>query len=150
MADRQQVTVQLVDGMHFEGRAYPPDEGAVIHLDATGEFGGHGVGVRPQSLVLVGLASCSGMDVLSILRKKRQQVSGLAVRVQAERAETHPRVYTRIWLHFVVAGVDIKPAAVERSIELSMTKYCPVAGQLKDVVPIETDYEIVEPDLDKR
>jgi putative redox protein len=145
MTKEQEVAVRLLDGMHFEGWAYPPGEGVSIQLDAKGEVGGQGLGARPQSLLLVSLCGCSGMDVLSILRKKRQQVTGLEVRARAERAETHPQVYTRIELSFVVEGEALKPAAIERSIELSMTKYCPVAAMLQGVVPIETRYEIVEP-----
>ena len=85
-----------------------------------------------------------GMDVISILRKKRQEVSGLEVRVRASRAEEHPMIYTHIWVTFLVTGTQIDPDAVERAIELSMTKYCPTANLLKPVVPIETDYQIIE------
>lgn len=139
----QEVSVLLKDGMHFEAVGYPSDKGPVIHLDAKPEVGGQGLGTRPQSLLLVSLGGCTAMDVISILRKKRQDVTGFEVRVTADRAEEHPRVYTHIWLTYIITGRDIDPVAVERSIELSMNKYCPVAGLLKDVVPIDTNYEIV-------
>jgi putative redox protein len=135
-----EANVILRDGMHFEGFA----DDFAMPLDANEDVGGQGKGARPQKLLLVSLAGCSGMDAISILRKKRQEVSGLEVRVRAERAEEHPRVYTHIWLTFVVTGKGVDPAAVERAIELSMTKYCPVAGLIQSVVPIETSYEIVE------
>jgi putative redox protein len=141
MTDTQEARVVLEDGMHFVG--YPPQEAFTIQLDSAEEVGGRGLGARPQSLMLVSLGGCTGMDVISILRKKRQDVTGLEVRVRGERADAHPRVYTHIWVTFVVSGHSIDSAAVERAIELSMTKYCPVAGLLKDVVPIETAYEIV-------
>ena len=141
MNEEHQAHVVLRDGMHFEG--FAGDEFA-IQLDASPEVGGQGKGSRPAKLVLVSLAGCSAMDVLSIMRKKRQQVSGLEVRVRAERADEHPRVYTHIWLTFIETGQDISPKAVERSVELSMTSYCPVAAMLHRAVPIETDYEIIE------
>jgi putative redox protein len=97
-------------------------------------------------MVLVGLAGCTAMDVISVLRKKRQDVVGLEVRVRGERADEHPRVYTRIEVEYIITGRGIKPAAVERSIELSLGSYCPVAGMLKDVVPITTNYQIIEVD----
>ncbi len=143
MSDNHEITIKLVDGMHFEGKAYPPEESPDIHMDATGTVGGQGEGARPQSLMLVSLAGCTGMDVISILRKKRQNVTDFEVTVRGEKAEEHPKVYTHIRVTYTVTGHDVDPAAVERSIELSMTKYCPVAGMLKQVVPIETDYEII-------
>jgi putative redox protein len=139
MSDIHTASVTLQDGMHFTGS---PGDDFTIHLDSKKQFGGQGLGSSPQSLMLVSLAGCTAMDVVSILRKKRQQLTGLEVRVRAERADEHPRVYTRIWVTYHVTGEAIDPAAVARSIELSMTKYCPVAGLLKDVVPIETDFEI--------
>jgi putative redox protein len=143
VAKAHEVHVSLVDGMHLEGTAFPPDGSITILLDAAEEFGGQGKGARPQSLVLVGLAGCTAMDVLSILRKKRQDVEGLTVQARGDKAEEHPKVYTHIWVTYRVTGKDIAPEAVERAIELSIDKYCPVAGMLKQVVPIETAYEII-------
>jgi putative redox protein len=140
MADIHTATVTLLEGMHFQGS---PGDDFTVHLDAKKAHGGEGLGSSPQSLTLVSLAGCTAMDVISILRKKRQEVKGLEVRVKAERADEHPRVYTHIWVTYHVTGEAIDPAAVARSIELSMTKYCPVAGLLSKVVPIETDFEIV-------
>jgi putative redox protein len=85
-----------------------------------------------------------GMDVISILRKKRQTVSGFEVRIQAERAPEHPRVYTHIRVLFLVTGQQVEKAALERAIELSYDKYCPIANLIKPVVQIETIYEISE------
>jgi putative redox protein len=83
------------------------------------------------------------MDVISILRKKRQEVSRFEVQVQAERAEKHPRVFTKIVVHYVLEGVNISAEAVERAIELSATRYCPANAMLATAVPIEHTYEIV-------
>jgi putative redox protein len=143
VASVHEVHVSLAEGMHFEGVAFPSDESITIQLDAAEEAGGQGKGARPQSLVLVGLAGCTAMDVLSILRKKRQAVEGLTVQAKGEKAEEHPKVYTHIWLTYRVTGKDVAREAVERAIQLSIDKYCPVAGMLKQVVPIETAYEII-------
>ena len=145
MADQQDIRVVLESGMHFEGYGWPAGDGVTVHLDAKESAGGEGKGVRPQSLTLVSLAGCTAMDVISILRKKRQDITDFEVRVRADRADEHPRVYTHIWVTYIVTGHDVDPAAIERSIELSVEKYCPVIGLLKDVVPIDTEYEIREP-----
>ena len=88
------------------------------------------------------MAGCTAMDVLAILRKKRQQVSGLSVEVQGSRADQHPRVYTRFDVLYRVRGINIDPQAVARAIELSTTRYCPVIGLLGKVAEVATRYEI--------
>jgi putative redox protein len=98
-----------------------------------------------MQLLLVGLCGCTGMDVISILQKKRQAFTGLKVEATAKRAEEHPRVYTSIHLEFLVTGEGVDPAAVARSIELSQTKYCPASAMLGEVAEITTSYRIVEP-----
>ncbi len=141
---QHEIQVILRDGMHFEGRTDDPDaEHFPLHFDTDPEAGGQGEGIRPAKMVLMGLAGCMGMDVISILRKKQQQVSGLEVKVTADRADEHPKVYTHIRVKFVITGNQIDPAAVARAIDLSYTKYCPVANLLKPLVPIDTEYEIV-------
>ena len=101
-------------------------------------------GVRPMELLLIGLAGCTAMDVVSILQKKRQPVRNLQVKATAERAEEHPRVYTQIHLEYVVAGRGVDSRAVERAIELSQTKYCSAAAMLGKAAQITTSYRIVE------
>lgn len=101
-------------------------------------------GPRPMELLLIGLAGCTGMDVVSILQKKRQSFTGLQVQVTAERAEEHPRVYTQIHLEYVVTGEGVDPKAVERAIELSDTKYCSASAMLRQAAEITTSYRIVE------
>lgn len=143
MGETQEVRVTLKDGMHFVGMPHPPHDDFLVPLDSAEDFGGQGKGARPQSLLLVSLAGCTGMDVISILRKKRQEVTAFEIAVRGVKADEHPKVYTHIWVTYRVTGRDVDPAAVERAIELSLTRYCPVAGLLRQVVPIETAYEII-------
>jgi putative redox protein len=130
----------LADGMHFVGNI----EGFRWDLDASEDAGGVGAGPQPPRLLLLATAGCTGMDVISILRKKRQQVSGLNVIVQGSRAEQHPKVYTHINVLYRVRGNNVDPQAVERAIELSKTRYCPVIGMLGKVAEVTTRYEVEE------
>jgi putative redox protein len=130
----------LADGMHFVGEI----DNFRIDLDAEVSVGGVGAGPQPPRLLLLATAGCTAMDVISILRKKRQQVSGLSVEVQGSRAEQHPRVYTQIDVLYRVRGQNVDPRAVARAIELSTTRYCPVIGMLGKVSEVTTRYEIEE------
>lgn len=125
--------------MSFTGTA---DTGFSVPLGAKPEVGGDDDGFRPMELIALGLAGCTAMDVISILRKKRQEISLFEVIVNAERSDEHPRVFTHINLEYRIRGVDVDQAAVERAIELSETKYCPAQAMLKDVVPIQLSYTI--------
>ncbi len=136
----EMVAVALADGMHFVGKR----EGFRLDLDAEKHTGGVGAGPQPHRLLLLALAGCTAMDVLSILRKKRQQVSGLTVVVQGSRAEQHPKVYTHIDVLYRVRGNALDPQAVERAIELSNTRYCPVIGMLGNVAEVTTRSDIEE------
>lgn len=134
-------TVTWKGDMHFTATT---DTGFVLTLDADSGVGGQEMGFRPLELMLVSLAGCTGMDVISILKKKRQEVTGFEVRVTAEQATGFPKVYTEIEITYVVRGGNIDPGAVERSIELSQTKYCPASAMLSKAASIRTRYEIVE------
>ncbi|GIV70968.1 OsmC family protein [Caldilinea sp.] len=127
--------------MEFEGTA---DSGHTLTLDAAPEVGGANKGFRPMELMALSLAGCTAMDVISILRKKRQEVAGFEVQVHAERAKEHPHVFTDIQVTYVVRGRNIDPAAVERAIQLSEEKYCPAQAMLRKAAPIALKYEIVE------
>src|SRR5690606_30221552 len=107
------------DGLHFTGTA---TSGFSIQLGGNAE--GVKQGLSPMELLLVSLAGCTGMDVISILQKKRQDVTDFQIHVDGDRAETYPKVFTDIRVHFVVRGRDIDPTAVARAIELSRDKYC--------------------------
>ena len=118
--------------------------GLEVPLGTSPEVGGDNDGFSPVELVLVALGGCTAMDVISILKKKQQDVTGFDIRVDGERAETHPKVYTRIFVECIITGHHIDPAAVDRAVELSLTKYCPVQAMLKNSVPIEHKITILE------
>lgn len=99
-------------------------------------------GMGPMELLLGSLITCTGADVINILLKKRQDVTGFSVKVHGDRAEEHPRFYTDIHVTYVVTGRDIDPVAVERAIELSDTKYCSVSAMLRRCATMTTDFEI--------
>lgn len=126
-------------GMQFEGIA---PSGHRLILDSAPEVGGTDAGLRPVELVLLALAGCTAMDVISILRKKRQDVTGFEVRVRSERAQEHPKVYTHIALEYIVRGRNISPEAVARAITLSKEKYCSVHAMLRSSVPIKCTFRI--------
>lgn len=119
--------------MRFEGSA---NSGFTLPLDTSLAYGG-GTGFSPMELLLVGLAGCTAMDVISILKKKRQDVTGLEITVEAERADTEPRIYTHIMVNYIVTGLNVDAAAVERAVELSETKYCSVEAMLGKAAKIE-------------
>ncbi len=119
--------------LSFTGTA---DTGFTVPLGAEPQVGGDNDGFRPMELFLVGLAGCTAMDVISILQKKRQDVTGFEVAVHAERTMEHPRVFTDIVIEYIISGHNLDPDAVERAVELSETKYCPGQAMLSKAVPI--------------
>ncbi|MDI6769898.1 MAG: OsmC family protein [Anaerolineales bacterium] len=129
------------EGLTFTGTA---GSGFSVPLGASAEVGGADDGFRPLELMGVSLAGCTAMDVISILKKKRQDVTAFEVRVHAERAQEHPRIFTHIKIEYIVTGRRIDPAAVERALELSKTTYCPAQAMLARVVEIELSYQIIE------
>lgn len=135
------VDVQWQKNMTFVGT---PDSGFAVQMDADTSFGGTNNGVRPMEMVALGLAGCTAMDVISILQKKRQQVTQFEVRVNAPRSAEHPKVFTRALITYIVTGKNIVESALLRSIELAATKYCPAQLMLAQVFPMELNYEIYE------
>jgi putative redox protein len=127
--------------MSFEGTA---DSGFTLPIGTRLDYGGDSDGFSPMELILVGLAGCTGMDVASILQKKRQDITEFEIRVLAERALDHPRVFTTICLEFVVVGNNVDPIAVERAVQLSETKYCSAQAMLGQVVKISHKITILE------
>ncbi len=114
-----------------------------IVLDSSGEFGTHS-GPAPMELILIGLAGCTAMDVISIMDKKRQPMTNLRVKAEAEYADTHPMVFTKIHLEYVAYGTGINEKALIRAIELSEKHYCPAQAMLQKVAEITHSYRIVE------
>ena len=141
MAETMTVQSKLATGMRFEVEA---GSGHHVTLDAAEHGGGHNEGFRPMELLLVGLAGCTGMDVISILRKKRQQVTGYEVHVTGVRAEDHPMVFVEITVEHVVTGHHLQPGAVARAIELSEERYCGAGAMLGKVARLTHTYRIVE------
>jgi putative redox protein len=139
MASEVNIGIRLVEGMHFVGAN---EAGLSVDLDSPAE--GLGVGPSPMQMVLISLASCSGMDVITIMRKKRQRVTAFEVRAHGTRSEEYPRPYTAIRLEFHFTGEDIDPVACERAIELSRDRYCPVWAMLAHSVVISYAYTIAD------
>jgi putative redox protein len=128
-------------GMSFDGKAA---SGFTLPLGTDIASGGENDGFRPLELLGVGLAGCTGMDVISILKKKQQEVTAFEVKVHADRADEHPRVFTHMTVEYVVTGKSIDPTAVDRAVELSVTKYCSAMAMLKKAVEIEHKVTIIQ------
>jgi len=133
--------VTYVDGMQFVGEA---GSGHAIVMDGPPETGGKNTGLRPMELLLLGIGSCSGMDVVSILKKKKQFVSGLEINVHGQKAKQYPQKFVGIDIEFVIRGKNISEEAVKRAIELSMDKYCSVKATLEGSAKIDYLYRIIE------
>jgi putative redox protein len=138
-------TVAWRQGMSFTGKA---DTGFEVPLGAEPEVGGADDGFRPLELMAVSLAGCTAMDVISILAKKKQDVTAFEVTVHAEQAQEFPKVFTQAVITYLVTGHAVDEVAVLRAIELSETKYCPAQAMLGKVVPMELVYEIYEDEGD--
>ena len=118
------------------------DTGFEVPLGAELAVGGANDGFRPLELMVVSLAGCTAMDVISILQKKRQEITGFRVEVNADRADEHPKVITSAVIEYHVTGKDVDENAVLRAIELSATRYCPAQSMLAKVFPMELKYFI--------
>jgi putative redox protein len=127
--------------LSFTGTA---DTGFTLPLDADPGVGGDNTGFRPLELMALSLAGCTAMDVISILRKKQQDVTGFEVRVHADQQEEHPHVFTYVKVQYIITGRQVSEEAVKRSIELSVTKYCPAQAMLSKCVQVEHTYQILE------
>jgi putative redox protein len=118
------------------------EEGDSLTMDADAEGGGAGKGLRPVKLVLVGLGGCTGMDVVWILKRQRQEVTGLEINVTGTRRKTDPRYYDKVEVQYLLRGRNLRESAVKRAIELSEQKYCSVRGILRPEVKVTTSYRI--------
>ena len=135
------VTISWAGEASFTGVA---DSGHTITMDGPPDHGGHNRGPRPMELVLMGMGGCTAFDVVHILGKSRQDIVDCEARIQAERASSEPKVFTRIHIHFVVSGRSLDPKRVERAIELSAEKYCSASIMLGKTATITHDFEVVE------
>ncbi|OGI46545.1 MAG: peroxiredoxin [Candidatus Muproteobacteria bacterium RBG_16_65_34] len=134
-------TIRWTGDVSFEGSA---DSGHKVIMDGPPDHGGKNKGPRPMELVLIGMGGCTAFDVVHILKKSRQQIADCVARIDAERAETDPKVFTRIHIHFIVTGKQLDPKRVENAINLSAEKYCSASIMLGRTAQITHDFEIVE------
>ena len=129
-----------------EGMSFLAETGSnhALIMDGAPEAGGRNLAPRPMELLLAGTGGCTAFDVVMILKKGRHAISGCEVSLKAERAETEPKVFTRIHFHYTVRGKNLKAEVVARAIELSKSKYCSASIMLGETAKITHDLEIVE------
>jgi putative redox protein len=125
--------------MVFEAKT---ESGHSVPMDAKPEVGGEGNGPAPMELLMVSLGGCTAMDVVSILKKMRADLESMTVRIDSERAPEHPKIFTKIDIHYDFVGKDIKEENVKKAIELSQEKYCSVTAMLKEKAEITYDWNI--------
>lgn len=118
--------------------------GHAVVMDGPPDHGGRNLGPRPMEMLLLGMGGCTSFDVVSILKKARQAITDCVAEISAERADTDPKVFTKIHVHFIVTGQGLKEAQVKRAVELSAEKYCSASIMLGKAAEITHDYEIVE------
>ncbi len=137
-----QATVKWIDGMMFLGES---GSGHTVVMDGPPDHGGRNMGIRPMEMLLLGVGGCSSFDVVQILQKGRNDIVHCEAQLSAERVDTVPSVFSKIHLHFVITGKNLKPEAVERAVKLSAEKYCSASIMLgKAGVEITHDFEIIE------
>jgi putative redox protein len=137
------VTVALEQGMRFRGT----DEGGLsIVMDAAAASGGQDGGPSPMRVLAMALGGCTGMDVIAILRKMRQDVTAYEVLVSGPRADAHPQVFTALEVEHVVRGRGVVPSSVRRAVELSATRYCPASAMLAHAAPLTHRYRVLSED----
>ena len=133
--------VKWLGDMAFEATS---GSGHTIRLDGPPDAGGKNQGARPMEMLLIGMGSCSAVDVISILKKSRSDIDDCDVVVTAERATEHPKIFTDIHLHFIISGKGLKEKTVERAIQLSAEKYCSASIMLGAMAKVTHDFKIIE------
>ena len=136
-------TIKWLDGMSFVAET---GSGHLLAMDGAPEAGGRNLAPRPMELMLAGAGGCTAFDVVLILKRGRQDVRGCSVRLEAERADTDPKVFTRVRFIYTLSGRKLKRDAVERAIHLSAEKYCSASIMLGKTAEISHEFEIVEAD----
>ena len=135
------ISVNWVDGMLMVGKSH---SGHSITMDGPPEIGGDNLGVRPMEMLLLGVAGCTMIDVVTTLKKMRQELTHFETKVNAERADDHPKVFSDIHIQFLVKGNDLDSKKVEKAITLSAEKYCSASIMLGKTASISHDFEILE------
>ncbi|MBR0568549.1 OsmC family protein [Azoarcus sp. L1K30] len=136
-------TIKWIDGMSFMAET---GSGHLVTMDGAPEAGGRNLAPRPMELLLAGAGGCTAFDVVLILKRGRQDVRDCSVRLEADRADTDPKVFTRIRFHYTVTGKNLKPESVERAIHLSAEKYCSASIMLAKTADITHEWTIVKVD----
>ncbi len=133
--------VKWIENAAFVGES---ESGHAFVIDGAQDGGGRNLGPRPMEVVLLGTGACSAYDVVTILRKARQQIRDCHVEIDAERASTDPKIFTRIHMHFVITGQDVNPEHVKRAVALSAEKYCSASIMLGKSAEMTHDFEITD------
>ena len=134
-------TIEFQQNVHFKATS---ESGHIIDMDGPESSGGQNMGARPMETVLIGMGGCASYDVVYILRKRRLEVSSCVAEIDAQRADTDPKVFTKIHLHFKVGGVGLTDKAVAKAVELSAEKYCSASIMIGKTAHITHSFEIVE------
>ncbi|WP_395688506.1 OsmC family protein [Aestuariivirga sp.] len=133
--------VQWLDGRAFVGES---GSGHAVVMDGAPDAGGRNIGVRPMEMLLLGLGGCTAFDIVMILERMREQVTGLDIALEGERATEDPKVFTHVKMIYKVKGRGLKPANVERAVSLSAEKYCSASAMFEKTAKIEHSFEIIE------
>jgi putative redox protein len=133
--------IKWIEGVSFAGQS---ESGHTVVMDGPPDSGGKNLGVRPMEMLLLGMGGCTAFDVVHILRKSRQPITDCVAEIDATRADTDPKIFTRIHVHFIVSGSGLDPKRVEQAIKLSAEKYCSASIMLGKVAEVTHDFEIVE------
>jgi putative redox protein len=139
--EHMKARVKWVEAATFVGES---GSGHAVVMDGPEDSGGRNLGIRPMEMLLLGMGGCTAFDVVHILRKARQPVSDCVVELEAERATTEPKIFTRIHVHFRVSGAGLAEKQVARAVELSAEKYCSASIMLGKVAEITHDYEVID------
>ena len=135
------ISVKWIDGMLMVGKS---DSGHAIVMDGPPEIGGENLGVRPMEMLLLGMAGCTMIDVVTTLKKMRENLVHCETQVSADRADEYPKVFTNIHVHFILRGKQLNPSKVDKAIKLSAEKYCSASIMLGKTAVITHDFEIIE------
>lgn len=133
--------VKWVEDVMFLGES---GTGHAVVMDGPEEKGGHGTGMRPMELLLLGMGGCTSFDIVEILKKARQDITDCVVEISAERSDEVPKVFTKIHVHYKVSGKNLKESHVKRAVELSTEKYCSASIMLGKSAEITHDYEVID------
>lgn len=135
-----QARVKWVENVCFVGES---ESGHAVVLDGSPEIGGRNLGMRPMEMLLVSMGACSSIDVVTMLKKSRQDISDCVAEIHAQRADEIPKVFTKIHVHYVIRGHALNPSQVERAVKLSAEKYCSASIMLGKSAEISHDFEII-------